>query len=84
MNMQSTWISGTFHSSTLDLLQSTFFSASKGCSGCGVVIKGVDRDKWITINKIAVLLRMCTAIATEMVGVCVPTGIQHERYQSML
>ena len=22
-------------------------------SGCGVVIKGVDQDKWITINKIA-------------------------------
>ena len=25
-----------------------------GRSGCGVVIKGVDKDKWITISKVAV------------------------------
>ena len=40
-----------------------------GC--CGVVIKGVDKNKWITISKIVVCLRMCTAMATEVVGVSV-------------
>ena len=33
-----------------------------GRSGYGVVIKGVDRDTWITFSKIAVPLRMCTAM----------------------
>ena len=28
-----------------------------GRSGCPVVIKGVDRDKWITISKIVVPLK---------------------------
>ena len=28
-----------------------------GESGCGLVIKGVDKDKWVTISKIAVPLR---------------------------
>ena len=27
-----------------------------GRSGCGVVVKGVDKEKWVTINKIALLL----------------------------
>ena len=44
-------------------------------SGCGVVIKGVDRDKWITISKIAVLLKVCTAMAADVVGARVLTGI---------
>ena len=46
-----------------------FWDGSKktdGRSGCGVMIKGVDRDKWITISKISVPLRTCTA----MVGEC--------------
>ena len=45
-----------------------------GRSVCGVVIKGVDRDKWITISTLAVPLRMCTAMA-EVVGASVLTGI---------
>ena len=46
-----------------------------GRSGRGVVIKGVDWDKWITISKIAVPLKACTATAPEAVGVSVLTGI---------
>ena len=48
---------------------------TNGRIGCGVVIPGVDSDTWITINKIAVFSRMCTAMAAEVVGVCVLTGI---------
>ena len=44
-------------------------------SGCGVVIKGVDRERWVTISRIAVLLKVGTAMAAEMMGVCVLTGI---------
>ena len=32
-----------------------------GTSGCGIAIKGVDRDKWITINKIVVPLAVFSA-----------------------
>ena len=35
----------------------------------------MDRDKWITISKIAVLLKVCTAMAAEVVGAGVLTGI---------
>ena len=35
-------------------------------SCCGVLIKGVDRDKWM--SKIAVPLEMSTAMAAEVVG----------------
>ena len=35
----------------------------------------VDRDKWITISKIAVPLKACTAMATKVVGASVLTGI---------
>ena len=45
-----------------------------GRSGCGVVIKGVDRDKWITISEMAVPLKACTAMAAEVMGASVPTG----------
>ena len=41
-----------------------------GRSGCGVVVEGVDREKWFTITKIAPLLKVCTAMAAEMTGVC--------------
>ena len=46
-----------------------------GMIGCGVVIKGVDRDRWVTISKIVVLLKVGTAMAAEMMGVCVLTEI---------
>ena len=61
-----------------------------GRSGCGVVIKGVDRNKWITVSKIAVPLGICTALTAEVAGVCVLAGIlvfvlskkpQFEKYQ---
>ena len=46
-----------------------------GRSGCGVVIKGVDRDQWITISKIAVPWNACAAMTAEVVGASVLTGI---------
>ena len=46
-----------------------------GRSECGVVIKEVDRERWITISRIAVPLKVGTAMAAEMMGVCVLTGI---------
>ena len=42
---------------------------------CGVVIKGIDRNNWITISKVAVPLVIGTTVAPEAVGVCVLTGI---------
>ena len=50
-------------------------SKNNGRSGCGVVIKGVDRNKWITVKNIAVPLGIGLAIAAEVVGVCVLMGI---------
>ena len=41
-----------------------------GRSGCGVVVKGVDRGKWVTISQIAVPLKVGKAMATEIMGVC--------------
>ena len=44
----------------------SFWDASakdNGKSGCGVVIKGVDRDRWVTISKIAVLLKADTSMS---------------------
>ena len=46
-----------------------------GRSGCGVVIKGVDSERWVTIKKIAGPLKVGTAMAGEVGGVCVLTGI---------
>ena len=46
-----------------------------GKSGCGVVIKGVDRERWVAISKIAVPLKVGSAMAAEVAGVCVLTGI---------
>ena len=48
-----------------------------GKSGGGVVIKGVDRENWMTIRKIAIPLKVGTAMAAEIAGVCVLTGILH-------
>ena len=44
-------------------------------SGCGVVIKGVDIRRWATISRIAVHLKVGTAMAAELMGACVLTGI---------
>ena len=46
-----------------------------GKSGCGVVIKEVDRERWVTISRSAVPLKVGTAMEAEMMGVCVLTGI---------
>ena len=50
-------------------------SKNNGRSGCGFVIKRADEDKWITISKIAVHLGIGTAMAAEVMGVCVLTSI---------
>ena len=34
-----------------------------GRSGCGVIVAGVDRGKSVTISKIALPLKVCTAMA---------------------
>ena len=44
-------------------------------SGCGPVIKGVDREKWVTITKIALPLKASAAMAAEILGVCVLTSV---------
>ena len=41
----------------------------------GTVVKGVDRSKWITISKVAVPLGIGTAMAAEVMGAGVLTGI---------
>ena len=46
-----------------------------GKNGCGVVVKVVDRERWVTISKIAILLKAGTAMAAEVAGACVLTGI---------
>ena len=43
-------------------------------SGCGVVIRGVVKE-WITVSKIAVPLGIGTAMAAEVMGICVLTSI---------
>ena len=54
-----------------------------GKSGCGVV-KGVDRDKWVTITRIPVPLRVGTGMAAEVMGVCVLTKILHLVFNNCL
>ena len=39
------------------------------------MIKGVDRDKWITMSNISVPLKACTAIAVDIAGAGMLTGI---------
>ena len=46
-----------------------------GRSGCGVVIKGFNRERWVTITKIAIPLKVGTAMAAEVAGVCVLKSI---------
>ena len=40
-----------------------------------MVIKGCDKERWVTISRIAVLLKVGTAMAAEVAGVFVLTGI---------
>ena len=40
-----------------------------------MVIKGIDKERWVTINKIAIPLEAGTAMAAEIAGVCVLTSI---------
>ena len=47
-----------------------------GSSGCGIVIRAVDRKSWITISKIAVPLTACTAMAVEIAEVNVLTVVR--------
>ena len=35
------------------------------------MIKAVDREKWITVSKIAVPLKVCTAVAADIAGTSV-------------
>ena len=49
--------------------------AKKAESGCGVVIQGVDRERRVTISRNAVLLKVGTATAAEMMEMCGLTGI---------
>ena len=39
-------------------------------SGCGVVVKGVHRERSVTISKIAIPLKLSASVAAEML-VCV-------------
>ena len=48
---------------------------SDGRSGCGLAIKRVDEDKWMTMGKIAVPLKTCTAMAAEIAEAIVLTGL---------
>ena len=61
-------------------------SKNNGRSGCGINIKGVDKDKWITIGKIAVPLGIGTAMAAEVMGAyfgaC--SNLENERGQEKL
>ena len=41
-----------------------------GRSGRGVVIKGVDRARWVTISNTAIPLKVSAAMAAEIAGVC--------------
>ena len=44
-------------------------ATDNGKSGCGVVIKGVDKDKWETISRRAVPLKVGAAMEAEVTGV---------------
>ena len=43
-------------------------------SGCGVVIKTVVTDDWITVSKCAMPSKVCTAMAAEIAGAGMLTG----------
>ena len=46
-----------------------------GQSGCCVVIEGVDRSRWVTFTTISAPLKVGTAMAAEVAGVCLLMGI---------
>ena len=48
---------------------------NNGRNECGIVIKGVDREKWVTISKTAVPLKVGAAMAAEIAGLCLLTSI---------
>ena len=50
-------------------------SKNNGRSGCGVVIKGAGKGKWITIGKIAVPVGIGKAMEAEVMGVCGVTSM---------
>ena len=50
-------------------------SKDYGKSGCGVVIKEVNKNRWVTIRRVAVILKVGAAVAADDAGVCVLTGI---------
>ena len=43
--------------------------------GCGLVVKGVDKENWVTISKIELPLRVHTAMAADMTGECLLIGV---------
>ena len=47
-----------------------------GSSGCGVVIRAVDRERWITVSNISALVKASTAVAAEVRGTYILTGGQ--------
>ena len=48
---------------------------NNGRNECGIVIKGVDRQKWVTKSKTAVPLKVGAAMAAEIAGLCLLTSI---------
>ena len=38
-------------------------------------LKEVDREKWVAISKVALPLRVCTAMAADMTGECLLIGV---------
>ena len=71
-------VEGKRREELLSMASTTLVKASRGwdgsrkdngSSGCGVVMRAFDRKNWITISKIVVPLKVCTAIAAELTGV---------------
>ena len=46
-----------------------------GRSGCGVLIKAVDTERWITISRMAIPLKACTAMVAELTRTSVWTEV---------
>ena len=44
-------------------------------SGCGIVIKGADGDRWITVSKILVPLGVCSALSAEVSEACILANV---------
>ena len=50
-------------------------SQKEGTSGCGIVIQEVDREKRMTISKIAATLEVCSALSAEVASACILTRV---------